>query len=129
VVREFIDPEYGYDCETIGYELSLHLATQAEIETARMLVERCMEPAADQVIKGELARLRASTKSREIDDDLVLVFQVMAEECASYPADVVVWALRGWARAETFYPSLAEIRDRLQRGARRRQSLLSGLRT
>lgn len=126
--RDIIDPVYGWDTEFVGYELPRAGVVPAELMQARQMVGLHLKPAAGGLIKQELARLRVSTKSRsESADDLVMGFQVMAEECSEYPADVVVWALRGWARSEVFYPSLSEIRDRLQRGARRRKALMAVL--
>lgn len=126
--RDIIDPVYGLDTEFVGYELPRAGVVPAELMQARQMVGLHLKPAVGGLIKQELARLRVSTKSRsESADDLVMGFQVMAEECSEYPADVVVWALRGWARSEVFYPSLAEIRDRLQRGARRRKAMMAAL--
>lgn len=127
VHRDRIDPVYGFDSELVGYRLEGEVPA-ADVMQARQIVGRCLAPADEPLIKRELARLRASTKARaEADDDLAMGFQVLAEECSEYPPDVVVWAMRGWARMETFYPSLAEIRDRLQRAARRRQAMLKAL--
>lgn len=126
--RDFIDPVYGFDSEFVGYSLPREGVVSAELMQARQLVGQHLRPAAGSLIKQELARLRVSTKARpQSADDMVMGFQVLAEECSEYPADVVVWALRGWAGSEVFYPSLAEIRDRLQRGARRRKALMTAL--
>jgi hypothetical protein len=125
--RDRIDPVYGFDTEFLGYRLE-GAVPSGDLMQARQMVGQHLRPAEVGLIKRELARLRVSTKSRaETDDDLAMGFQVLAEECAEYPPDVVVWALRGWARMETFYPSLAEIRDRLQRGVARRRSLMAAV--
>jgi hypothetical protein len=121
---------YGFDCELTGYvcRWPAEGCPDSDKREARMLVESYLAKAPGQLVKQELARLRVSTKSRhETDDDLAMGFQVLGEECAKYPPDVVVWALRGWAQMETFYPSLAEIRDRLQRGVKRRKSLMEAI--
>lgn len=127
IFQDRIDPVYGFDTEIVGYaRRPAQGCPERELQAARQLVGRYLAPAAESRIKMELARLRVSTKARaESDGDLAMMFQVFAEECAEYPADVVVWALRGWARTEIFYPSLAELRERLQRGARRRRSLMA----
>jgi hypothetical protein len=127
--REFTD-RYGWNEEFAGYHIPANvLVPRQDINTAKALVEQHLQPAPSPLIKQELARLRVSTKSRaESDDDLAMGFQVLAEECSEYPADVVVWALRSWARMETFYPSLAEIRERLQRGVQRRRAMAKALR-
>jgi hypothetical protein len=127
--REYIDPKYGFDCEFTGYAMPPDVIVPiGDLVKAASLVERHLRPAPEPLIKQELARLRVSTKARaESDDDLAMGFQVLAEECSEYPADVVVWALRSWARMETFYPSLAEIRERLQRGVARRRAMAKAL--
>jgi len=126
--RERIDPVYGFDSEFTGYAIVPADIPAADLMRSVQAVAPYMAPPDENLIKRELARLRVSTKARaESDDDLAMGFQVLAEECAEYPADVVVWALRNWARTEIFYPSLAEIRDRLQRGARRRAALIDAL--
>lgn len=125
--RDRIDPVYGFDTEFVGYRLDGPVPAK-DLMQARQMVGLYLAPAEVGLIKREIARLRVSTKSRaETDDDLAMGFQVLAEECAQYPADVVVWALRTWAQAEIFYPSLAEIRERLQRGARKRRALLEAM--
>jgi hypothetical protein len=123
-----IDPVYGFDSEFVGYDIDADRVRAPDLMQARQLVGQHLRGAPEAIVKRELARLRVATKARnESDDDLAMGFQVLAEECADYPPDVVVWALRGWARMEIFYPSLAEIRDRLQRGARKRRALMAAL--
>jgi len=125
--RDYIDPVYGFDTEFLGYALRGEVPA-GDLMQARQIVGQHLRPGDEALIKREIARLRVSTKSRaESDDDMAMGFQVIAEECAEYPPDVVQWGLRSWARSEVFYPSLAEIRERLQRGARRRKALLAAL--
>jgi len=128
-IREFIDPVYGFDIERkdTGYMLAAAVMPH-DRQAAIGIVAAYMAPCGGRLVREELARLRASTKSRQqSDDDLAMTFQVLAEECQEYPPDVVRWALRSWARRETFFPSLAEIRDELQRHSRRRRLLLECL--
>lgn len=128
VYREWIDPQYGYDSEIVAYRFDYAQADRIARDAARDYIRRMLAPADERTIMRELVRLRVSTKTRaEAEGDMALGMQVYAEECATYPADVVVWALRQWARTETFYPSLAELRDLLQRGSRRRESLYNAL--
>lgn len=127
-VREYLDPAYGYDFEVVAYTIGAELMPRDQMLAVR-IVEGACAPANPKVIASEVARLRASTKARsEANDDLAMTFQVLVEECEEYPADVVVWALRSWARREIFFPSLAELRDELQRKSRRRLRLLDALR-
>jgi len=122
--REFVDPVYGFDSEFVGYSLAAVAMNRSEVDDARSIVEAALAPADPSFVRIELARLRASTKARtESTADLAMILQVLAEECATYPADVVQHALRQWARREVWFPSLAELRDELQRRSKRRRAL------
>ena len=126
--KTWIDPVYGFDSEIDGYRVEAEVPA-SDLMQARQIVARHLRGADEDLIAQELVRLRITTKARaENDDDLALAYQAFAEACAECPPDVVVWALRGWARMETFHPSLAEIRDRLQRGVRKRRALMAALR-
>lgn len=125
--RERIDPVYGYDVEVVGYRWE---ATPLEpaLTAARELIAQATVPMAPAQLKGEIARLKASTKARaEQADELTLTMAVLAEECALWPADVVRSALRGYAARETWFPSLAELRDQLQRHGRNRRLLAQAM--
>lgn len=125
--RTWSDPEYGYDFEITGYELTGPVPA-GDLAIACEMVAHCLSRVPEATLKAELARLRVSTKSRaEVDDDLAMGFQVYAEECAKYPADVVRDALRSLGRMEKFYPALSEVRDQLQRRGRARKALLAAL--
>lgn len=122
-----VDDEYGWDGGVIGYGL---LAPLAELprDEALKIVTLWMEPLRDHAIFSEIVRLRASCKARpEEFNDQTMVLRVLAEECAEYPADIVIWVLRQWARREVFTPTLAELRDDLQRAARSRRGLAAAL--
>lgn len=122
---------YGWDGEIVGYRLLPEtMLDMAERQLAADLVQAALRPLDDPGIVTELARLRASCKTRAQDQqEVTLTLRVLAEECAEYPADVVVYVLRNWARRETFTPSLAELRDQLQRAARSRLSLAQALKS
>lgn len=125
--RERIDPVYGYEVEVVGYRWE---ATPLEpaLTAARELIVQATVPMAPAQLKGEIARLKASTKARaEQADEVTLTMAVLAEECALWPADVVRSALRGYARRETWFPSLAELRDQLQRHGRNRRLLAQAM--
>jgi hypothetical protein len=122
-----VDPEFGWDGEVAGYSIKDAIAEDAQAE-ARALIEPAIRPIEDEQVWSELGRLRASCKARpETLEEQSLVWRVLAEECAEYPADVVVHVLRAWARRETFTPSLAELRARLQRASRSRLSLVTAV--
>jgi len=130
---ERIDAKFGWDgevayrrrCDEEGRMLPLADADRSE---ALALIAPYLKRAQDHTIVTELVRLRNSCKTRpEEQNDATLTMRILAEECAEYPADVAVWAIREWAKREVFTPSLAELRDGLQRAARTRKSLVRAL--
>ena len=122
-MQEWIDPVHGYCCDIVGYEFN-HAVPHDALEDARRQVNAACAPASETMLGRELARLRVSTKSRDLDEtELALTLQVLAEEAAEWPADVAVAAMRRWAKRETFFPSLAELRAEMQAMGRRRLAL------
>ena len=74
------------------------------------IVGERMRPIPSDRLKAELARLRSAVQSRAIETpDLAMRFQVTADACARWPEDIVVAALRGWARRENWWPTEAEV--------------------
>lgn len=127
--HEEVDGEYGYDFTVTGYSFGeLRELPDERLVTARGLVEQTLVPADHAVIAQELARLRAVTKARRVDEDeATLTFGVLREELAIFPPDVVRGALRKIARREVFFPTLAEMRDQCQREFRKRRMLAVAL--
>ncbi len=131
--REWVDPEHGFECELVGFDLAgiedeadagVRATAAREAEALRQLCRPLAFPA----LAKELARLRVSVAKRpEGDVDYKAAVAVYAEELGKYPADLVVAALRTWARAERFWPTLAELHDRIGPKARRRLALLEAL--
>lgn len=127
--RDFIDERYGYDFEIVGYSLDASLVAEDDRQEGERLLGYAMAPASVQVIQEALARLRAGTKARsEAVGDLAMTMQVLAEECAEYPPDVVRSACRRWMRRERWFPSVAELRDEMQRLARHREMIERAIR-
>ena len=128
-MRTWDDPVHGFDYQITGYSLAEPLPSPADIDTARQMVEAAMQPAPAKSVAAELARLAAVTKSRaDPEDDQTLRFAAFREELAEFPRDVITTALRKIARRETFFPSLAEIRDQCQREFSHRKHLADVLR-
>jgi hypothetical protein len=120
------DPEYGFCYEVTGYLLADPQPPRADLEAARLLAAPAMTPAPRKAIATELARLAALTKSRaDREDDQTLRFAAFGEELAEFPQDVIGAALRKIARRQTFFPSLAEVRDQCQREFRHRKLLVA----
>ena len=125
----------GSDCQEIrdanfeltGFTVS-ETASLDAVTAALVMVEPFLVPVTSEVTRQEIARLKASCVMRDFsEDDLTMTYTVIGEECAAWPPDVVREALRGWAKREKFFPSLAEVRAELQRHGRARQSLKNAL--
>jgi hypothetical protein len=115
---------YGWDGEIVGYDLGGVSLPFDAIAEARALVLAALAPAPLGTIQAELARMKISTKSRaDGEAEGRLAAAVFAEYLSAYPADVVIWACRKWARTEKWWPSWAELKDLLDRGVRRRAAL------
>ena len=128
VERTFIDPVYGYDFELEGYKLQAQPIVEHDLKAAHSLLQHCLSTPAPQVIKTALAKLRAATRSRAEDEgDLAMTMQVLGDECAEYPPDVVRAACLRWMRREKWFPSLSELRDEMQRLVRRRKLIAEAL--
>ena len=88
---------------------------------ALVAYESACLPAPDQTISTELASLKALTKSAKAEtDDIKLQLGVYARQLRAYPGDVVVHVLRTHANMETFWPSWAELKERLDLYANKR---------
>lgn len=100
-----------------------------DMAAALAVVEESLRPAPRMRVLAELTRLRSLTVSRGGSDaDLKLALTAYAEECSAYPLDAVVAACRQWANAERWWPSWAELRDRLERIVAPRRRLHEALR-
>ncbi|HEX5321477.1 MAG TPA: hypothetical protein VFW46_20130 [Stellaceae bacterium] len=86
-----------------------------------------LAPASEAFIVAELGRLRSLTVSRDIGQDLALVFAAYVGELREYPADAIRDVLRGSARSNKFWPSIAELIDPLDRLVRPRKALRRAL--
>lgn len=117
---------YGYDAEIVSYTVGN--APLEEIKRALWMVEYTLRPTPDAKVKSELARLKVTTKSRaEAGEDLALALAAYAEYLAKYPEDVVVDALRYWARNETWWPSWSELKGLLDYRVKKRRALRDAL--
>lgn len=118
---------YGWDGYVAAYELVAPLP-DAERRAAIELAEQMLRPAGEEILITELGRLRAMTVSRDVGQDLAMLFAIYADELRDYPADAIRGVMRAWPRGERFWPSAAELRERLDRLVKPRRALLAGLR-
>lgn len=85
---------------------------EADLTTARLIVEATLQPAAKPALIRELLRLRALVKTRRDDNtDLDLSIEALAEELRRHPGDIAIWAIRQWPRRSKFWPALAELEE------------------
>jgi hypothetical protein len=100
-----------------------------DIKRALWMVEQTLRPAPSVTIVNELARLKVTTKSRaEAGEDLTLMLAAYAEYLSEYPSDVVVDAMRAWARNEKFWPAWSELKESLDWRVKKRRAIQAGLR-
>ncbi len=117
---------YGWDGYVIGYELTAALNGD-DREQAIAIAEAALWPATEEEIVRELGRLRALTVSRDIGNDLSLVFAAYTHELRQYPAEAIRDVLRSWPRTQRFWPSMAELIERLDRLVKPRRVLRDAL--
>ncbi len=120
------DGGYGWDGYVIGYELTAPLADD-DRENAIAIADMALLPATEGEIVRELGRLRALTVSRDIGSDVSLVFAAYTQELRQYPAEAIRDVLRSWPRTQRFWPSMAELIERLDRLVKPRRALREAL--
>lgn len=99
-----------------------------ETDRLKTLLETALSPSTTSQIGPELTACLSVTKSRERDGiDLKMMVARFMDELLVYPADIVQTALRNWARDETFWPALAEIRKACQWRLERRRRIYEGM--
>lgn len=129
LAETWIDGDVGSGWNGVvgGYELTQPLAAE-ERDAAISAAESMLQPAGEGLIVAELGRLRMVTVSRDVGQDLALMFAAYTDELSRYPADAIRDVLRAWPRTQRFWPSIAELVERLERIVRPRRALLDGLR-
>jgi hypothetical protein len=99
------------------------------LDRALKAYESACLPAPEKTVYAELAALKTKTKSAQADDDdLRFQMQIYAREFQKYPADVALHVIRTHANMETFWPSWAELKERLDLYAKRRLDRLKQIR-
>ncbi len=120
--------EYGYETKFDGYDLGPG-AELADVSAAVNLVEATLKPCPAAVIGQELLRLKLRTKNRaQSEHELAFQIAIYADDLADYPQDVVVDALRYWAKNEKWWPAWAELKPLLDDRVERRRALIKVLR-
>jgi hypothetical protein len=121
------DDRYGSALRIAGYKLVAAPAPD-DIDIAVAIAEEILRPATEAAVIAELGRLRALTVSRDIHEDIGIVFAVYTDELKRYPMDAVREVLREWPRSQRFWPSMAELTERLEHIVTPRRTLRDTLR-
>jgi hypothetical protein len=120
------DSGSGWDGFVVAYELDKPISEEARRE-ALVTMDALCQPATEAFILAELGKLRAKTASRDAGQNLKLLFAAYADELREYPADLIRETLAEWARTEKWWPSIAELIERLKLLMRPRQALRKAL--
>ncbi len=120
--------DFGWDGQVIRYEM-IREPPAADMALAIQIAEAIQEPASEREVLAELTRVRVLTVSRDQGTaDIELLMAAYADELKRYPADVMREVLRDWPRHSRFWPSLAELTERLDRMMKPRRALAKPLR-
>lgn len=100
------------------------------IPEALRIVRASYRPAPRELIAQAIAKLRVLTVRRETNSDVSadIEMAVLADELLKYPADVAISVLGDWPddkhnEARKWFPSWAELKDRLDRAASGRRMI------
>jgi len=118
--------KYGWDGRVERYELTRPVP-ENDRQAALAQVEETLRPIDERAVIVELGRLRSLTVSRDVGQDLTLVFAAYADELRRYPPDAVREVLRDWPRHNRFWPAVAELIERIKPLVEPRQSLREAL--
>ncbi len=100
----------------------------ADLETARLILEVSLSPAGEDAALQELTRLRVTTRDpRDLaKEQTTLMMAAYAEDLAAYPEDVIKAACRNPPRWK-FWPELGPLLDRAEAIMSERQQLADAL--
>lgn len=122
------DTGHGWDGYVGRYELTAE-PPDRDLAVARLIADEALLPSPERMVLAELARLRALTVSRDQSTtDLELIAAAYTDELVKYPPDAVKEVLREWPRSQRFWPSMAELTERLERLVKPRRALREALR-
>ncbi len=109
--------------ELVGFDLVRPLVA-SEPETVLAWLDEIDRPAAHAELVQEITRCLMLTRAARQDrQDQTLRLAALTQELKAFPGDVVIAALRQWARKERWWPTLAELRDDCRQAMRVRRSL------
>ena len=102
--------------------------TATDLDLAKAQLEQALAPASNAEVIKSLVILKSLTiRRKEADDDQEIQLRAYASQLSEWPADVVAHVLKTQAGISKWWPSWAELQDRLEFHAGRRKRLLKAL--
>lgn len=106
------------------WTLGFVLPDDVDVSEAVSLVEAALAPCPHNVIAHELTRVRLMTKAKaETVKDQALLVAAFGDELRKYPRDAVEEVFQSWIENQKFFPSWAELKERLDGKLWRRYKL------
>lgn len=119
---------HGWDGQPKAVQLRLEELSIGEVQDAHRTVSLALLPADDVTAIKYLAKLRASTASRQAaSGDVDMVMETYAETFRDYPADVVVEVMTLAPKLFKFWPTVSELVELMERRTRRRRLVLKAI--
>lgn len=117
---------HGWDGDLVGYKLPA--MTEEKRTQALHLVDQSLMPMTQSECFGLLGELKLTTMSRaDQGHDLEAQLKIYARKLQEFPADVVRHVLTSQSSHSKWWPTWAELKDRLDFGLRRRLKLKEAL--
>jgi len=91
-------------------------------------LEATMIPAPANLLAQELAKLAMLTKQKDRGIENKLLVTAYMEKLSRFPADAVLWAIRGWPDESMWFPSWYELKERIESRTSERVLMLEALR-
>lgn len=120
--------EWGYERGVAAYKIPI--CTPQQRGMAWEVVKMAMQPMSLAECAGLLGELKLlTTRRNESEDDVVAQVGLYARKLEAFPADVAREVLKTQASISQWWPSWHELQVRLERGSRRREMLMTALRS
>jgi hypothetical protein len=130
--RTVISTSHGFEGCWPEHVLALRQPPAEAVAEARQqlaVYREVCRPLHEDDLAVELTKLREVTKaSREAGHDWSIGLDVMLDELSTYPADLVLWAIRFWRRNEKWWPTPSELHGLIERRNCGRKAIMDGLR-
>ncbi len=125
-IREWIDPEYGFDFEVTGH--SLERSEGFSMDAARSAIAALNVATPERLVNVWLADLAAVTASAKgTGDDMTAKLAAYRRRLVNYPPDVVKDVLSEAGDKHKFFPTWQELKEDLDELCDMRRILAKGV--